>query len=714
MSKKNKNNPDQIGMDIELDEADIVIEDDEKDEIEKSTSQPKDSYTDDEDDDIIVAPKSEIFKASSVANETGIGYTATFHGSDKDNPDENVKIDDTYKSTVQADHQFMMTFGLSANQPSVASVEKDNPLPKEVDTLQGDVNSDYYEYTDRLQRKEIAEMYKYAKKNIKIKAIVASIVAIILFFVENISLFISNPSGILANPYVLIATNLILLLICISLAHEQIYHGIRSIFNKNYSAESVAVIASLCSIIHTVIMLLAVILKTEEYNPPLFNFPVAFIIVCLLLYSYINVSREKYGFSVVCAKDAKFYLEKTEKMDAEAENETFSSTGGEFEGEIARVKRTGFIKNYFANSNSEPNLHSYLGVYFTLALLVPAVFAIICLFVKDFDFFQAITVWYTGVLLIIPVGILFSYSVPFFIGNKRLFNDDVSIIGEDAVNEFSTIDVVSVNDTTAFPPRNVRFTNFQVYNGFKTEKVLYYASSGFAVVGGPLADVFESATKDAIQKSRKVKFVCSSRSYLCLKIDNETIIYADRYGMSSQGIDVGAEKDEDERTSVMYMACNGVLCAKINFQYEIDEEFVSIVSFLNKNKIRVGIRTFDPNINSELIKAKIKNARVDIKVIRLTSDEEAPIITTRSEGKIVSKGLSKSLLKAIPVCKRIVKNRKATGALRIISSIVGAIILGLSVFGQLFLGYSALVAAYYFILTVLMLIMTLIIMPTLE
>jgi len=706
--KKRKNNLDQIGIDIDTDMEDV------KENDEALTEDSSVSFIDD-DDDILVPPKTEIFKEySSSTIESSIGYTATFHGSDNDDLNDDVKIDDTYKSSVQADHQFMMTFGLSTSQSSAHTVDTDSGAHKEADGKQSDVTSDYYEYTDRLQRKEIVEMYRYAKRNIKTKTIIASIVAILLFFVENLTLFVKNPSGIFANPYVLIITNVVLLALCMILAHEQLYHGFRSIFNKNYMPESVAVVSSLCGIVHSLIMLLAVILKTEAYKPQLFNFPTALIIVCLLLYSYINVVREKYGFSVICAKDAKFYLEKIEKMDAEIESDAFSQTSGEFVGEIARVKKTGFVKNYFANTNSEPNLHAFLGIYFMLSLLVPAVFAIISLFVKNLNFFEAVTVWYIGVLLTIPAGILFSYSVPFLIGNKRLYNDDVAIIGENAINDFSTVDVVSVNDTTAFPPYNVKLTNFQVYNGFKTEKVLYYAASGFASVGGPLAEVFDAATKDALPKSRKTKFVCSGRSYLCIKIDNETIIFADRYGMSAQGIDVGAEKEEDSQACSMYIACNGVLCSKINLIYEIDEEFVDIASFLNKNKIGVGIRTFDPNISNELIKAQLKYARADVKIIRLSSDEDVPTVSARSEGKIVSKGLSKSLLKAIPVCKKIVKNRKATGALKIISSLFGAVLLGLSIFGSLVIGYSALIAGYYAALGILMLLTTWCVMPSLK
>ena len=48
-------------------------------------------------------------------------------------------------------------------------------------------------------------------------------------------------------------------------------------------------------------------------------------------------------------------------------------------------------------------------------------------------------------------------------------------------------------------------------------------------MGGPLAEVFDASTKDAFQKSRKTKFVCSGRSFLCVKVDSDTIIFADKY-----------------------------------------------------------------------------------------------------------------------------------------------------------------------------------------
>ncbi len=668
------------------------------------------------DDDIeLVSPNEEIFKKvtsqlknSEKANNDVVGWA---HESEEKNDDDNVKLDDTYASTAQTDHQFMVAFGIGDSRERTLNIDDGtNQSTTDIETMQGDIRSDYYEYTDRQQRKEIIGMYKYAKKSMKTKIIIASFFTFFVMLIENLWVFGNNLSGILnvsSHPYLHFVIDFVFFALCIACAYEQMYHGTKSISSRNYIPESVAVIAASCGIIYSLITLICM---SFGKAPKLCNFPACFIVLCSIIFSYINVVREKYGFSVVSSKDTKFVLTNVPKSDSEPEQETFSTTSCDFCGNVARVDKVGFVKNYFANTNSSVDIHKYLEVFFAISVLVPAVFAIISLF-RGFGFYDSMAVWYTGIMLMLPVGILFMYSVPFFIGNRRLFDDEVSIIGEEAVEEFAKADIVSVNDTTAFPPYNVKLQNLNVYNDYKLEKVLYYAASGFSVVGGPLSDVFEVATRDAMPKSQRAKYICSGRSYLCVKIDNDTVIFADKYGMNSQGIEVGSEKEESGDVSVMYMACNGKLCARMYIKYKIDEEFVKTVKSLSKTSTGVGIRTFDPNINNELIKRQTNFKKDDLRVIKLTSEEEIPKTVEKSDGKIVSKGVSRSLLKAIPVCKRIVGTRKVIKAIKLISASVGAILLGFLVFGRIGFIASAFIVGFYLAGIVIMTLITLAMLP---
>ena len=447
------------------------------------------------------------------------------------------------------------------------------------------------------------------------------------------------------------------------------------------------------------------------FLPRLYNFPIAVAALLSLLFSYINVSREKLGFSVIATKDEKFVLLQNDEQDSENEQNVFTDSTGEFAGNVVHVEKCSFVKNYFANTNAAVQLRDYLSIYYKLILIVPAIFAIISLF-RHYKFAEALVVYHIGLILAIPIGVLFMYSIPFFIGNSRLSYDEVAIIGEDAVSDYAKTNIVSINDTTAFPPYNVKMKGLNTYNDYTLEKVLYYAASGFSAVGGPLADVFNIATKDAIPKSRRIKFIGSGRSYLCVKVDNDVIIFADKYGMLSQGIEVGAENNDDKECNIMYIACNTKLCARMYLKYTIDEDFLKIAKNLAKNGVCVGIKTFDPNINSDLIASQTKLKKKDVRAIRLTSREEIIPAKEKIDSPIVSKGLSKSLLKAIPVCKRIVKIRKVGRVLKILASIASTVFLGFVVFKRMNFIPSIAVLGYYAVIMLIMSVITFILMPS--
>ena len=705
---------DQIEMDVGDMTEQIVIQDDDFDEkvvqqpiarqesyetIQINDSSSEDNDSDDDDDIELVSPDEEIFRRaeSRIKNADEFGQSDMFewtspiiHKKNKKNQRE-----DTFsQSGIQNE---------ISNSGTEKFIDGEYPSITEMETLQRDIHSDYYEYTDRQQRKEIIGMYKYAKRSIRTKIIISSIFALFLLLVENISIFSKNPTGIFSvveHPYLHFFVDFILLALCALCAYEQLYHGIKSIISKEYIPEAIAVFSLGASIVYSIFT--AIFIPFGEL-PRLYNFPVAIVCVLTIVFSYINVMREKYSFGIISSRDTKFVLNKIDVEDAEAEAEAFSTISRDFVGELVRVDEAEFVKNYFARTNRSANTAKLMAPYYVIALCVPVIFAIIAIF-KDATFMTAMTGWFAGVSLLMPVGILFHYSVPFLAGNKYLYEEETSIIGEKTIGEFASAKAVSVNDTTAFPPYNVKMKGFDIYNNYTYEQILYYATNGFSTVGGPLSAVFEMTANNAIPKSKRARFVCSGRSYLCVKIDNDTIIFADRYGITSQGIeDVPPEPekvgDYEDDISVVYMACNGKLCARMFFNYIMDEDFAQTVRSLNKKGVSVGIRTFDPNLNSELIynefikRQSVK--RVDLRVIRLSKEDEIPVVLEKADSGIVTKGHSRSLIKAIPICKNIATIRKVGTVVNIIASLGGAILLFMGMFGFIPLLNSLLIVGYY-------------------
>ncbi|MBQ4108381.1 MAG: hypothetical protein IJC80_03150 [Clostridia bacterium] len=681
-----------------------------------------------DDTDDLVSPDRTIFtKVTKQLNkpERHFGYAATFHGTDKEK--ESFELDEQYASSTNADKQFKRAFGISeTGSYKTISTEPND----EGDFGKDNIHSNDYEYTDIAQRAEIRDMYRYAKRGVTRRLIFCMVFTAFLFLLEIVFPFFRNTTwlpeylNVNYHPYIHMLVSFALTVACAVCAREQLYHGIRSIFKKEFLPESCVPFVLMLSLVQLASSLVSELIM-HDFDVTLFTFPAALTMLASLIYTLFNIKRERYGFDVLSVNRSKFVLERVNENTAEAEYDTFTTTSnGHFTGRIARVAKTPFVKNYFLNTNSPVTTSRFLKPYYAIALIVPFIFALVFAFITVKEqvesqalqpfmaAYGAINVFVVGAILILPVGILLIYSVPFLLANTALLDDGVSIIGEDAIDEFAEIGAIVVNDTTAFPPRNVKIKNIMGYNDYTIEKITYLAASGFSVIGGPLADVFDAVLNDAMSKSQRTKFVCSGRSYLSVSVDGQSVIFADKYGMTAQGIEVGNEREEKSDMSVMYMACNGVLCSKMYIKYELNQQFVKATKKMNSKSLSIGIRTFDPNINNDLIQRLGGFSKKEVRVIKLEAYDDIPSCTHRCDGKIVSKQTSSSLLRAITMCRRIVRTRKVLKAVGVLCSLVGAVYLGLSVFGVVSVFNSAIVSLLYALTALVMYIITVLMMPS--
>ena len=682
-----------------------------------------------DDTDELVSPDRTIFtQVTKQLNkpERHLGYAATFHGGDSE--DESFKLDEQYASSVDADKHFKEAFGISETGSFKTISNQQN---EEADFGKDNIHSDDYEYTDIAQRAQIRDMYKYAKRGVTRKFAFATAICALLFLLEVVFPFFSaswHPIfeyfDVTLHPYVHMIISLALLVGCAICAREQIYHGTRSIFNKEFLPESCVTVVFGATLLQLAISLVSELLL-HDFDVKLFTLPCALTMLASLIYTLFNIKREIYGFNNLSVNRAKFVLERVNENTAEAEYDTFTTTSsGQFTGKIARVAKTPFVKNYFQNTNSPVMTAKFLKPYYVLALVVPFILSLIYSFiiikeqlaVNDIQpllaAYRALSVFFVGVQILVPVGILFIYSAPFLLANTALDSDGVSIIGEDAVGEFAEIEAIVVNDTTAFPPRNVKIKNIMGYNDYTIEKITYLAASGFSVIGGPLADVFDAVLNDAMPKSQRARFVCSGRSYLSVSVDGQSVIFADKYGMTAQGIEVGSEREDKTDMAVMYMACDGVLCSKMYIKYELNQQFVKATKKMNSKSLAIGIRTFDPNINNDLIKRLGGFSKKEVRVIKLEAYDDIPSSNHRCDGKIVSKTTSSALLRAITMCRRIVRTRKVLKAVGVLCSLAGALFIGLNVFGIIDVFTSASVALIYALTSFIMYIITVMMMPS--
>ena len=124
----------------------------------------------------------------------------------------------------------------------------------------------------------------------------------------------------------------------------------------------------------------------------------------------------------------------------------------------------------------------------------------------------------------------------------------------------------------------------------------------------------------------------------------------------------------------MYMIREDKLVSKLYIKYDIDTDIEPILRQFNDGGVYMCVRTYDPNINEEMIASKLEMRDPPVKVVRFREEGEVGEITERADSGIVTTGSPKSLLQLIPYCDSTSRTKRDCMALGIVASVIAAII----------------------------------------
>ncbi len=563
------------------------------------------------------------------------------------------------------EEQLEETIGAEAAEEVTARMEAASQLPEETRT-----EPEEYEYTDRSQTGQIAEAYKFALKTQKIKMIVAAVLTALLFFFENITLFGVQFAGALdpaVYPVVHIMVSLQILLFVLAVAYEQIITGFTNLFTLRPTPESVLSVLSVFAVAYSIVLACTV---TPGAEPVLFNFPIAVTALTSLIFTYFQTKREVFSFNVVSSKRPKYVFRQIMPEEGTVESRVFGATDPD-SPMVLRMNRTDFVDGYFARSSAV--LHTtrmYVGAMLigvAAASVLMAVFAA----VGGSGARDAVTVAYLSFIGAMPLSMFFTYSYPFYKANREAYEYDSTIVGETSLEDYAGSSIVSFDDRNVFPSVGVKVQNIKIYNNNRIDRVLYYAASAFAMAGGPLSDVFHLATME-MERSRDVELLSAGVGYLETAVDGRQILFGRSSVLTELGYDIPVDVVEEDSyvrgdLSILYMLRDGNLVAKMFVRYDIDADFEFILKKFSKGGTSVCVKTFDPNIDEEMIASKIRGRRYSLKVVRTMDGCED---LERVDSGIVTRGSAKSLLQILPLCDMVLGVRNTNAVISVVSAIV--------------------------------------------
>ena len=542
------------------------------------------------------------------------------------------------------------------------------------------------EFTSPSQTKDIFAKYRKRHKIGLIKIAVCLVLALVALFYENISVFGGNLPGALnkANyPVVYILGSFQILVLAAAMAYEEIYRGIRALISFKPLPESITAslvtVSALYHIVHCFV---------SETDPTvaLYVFPVVVCILVTLLYDFFNLKREIYSFNIVASKRLKYTINRVENESATLENEAFGEyLSGENDVSMFKIGKTSFVKGFRERMNSYSSLYSIVSLILSVAVALGLIFFIIS--TVFFDLRSGFSLGYLAFILAVPACSLLSFSYPFYKASKKAFDDDSAIIGGGSLEEYSRANTLSFDDKDVFPSYGVKVKSIKVYGESRIDKILYNASSVFKVIGGPLSDVFDTATHE-LGNSENMEIIEIVKDGIESIIDGQHVYIGKSSYLRSRNLTPILEPTDEElessgEASIMYMVIDDEIAAKIYVQYTIDPDFEFTLRKLYRAGICIGIKTFDPNIDDKLLGSKVKITKYPVRILRCSSLDEVTTPLDEADSGIVSKGGPRSLLNTFVLCSKVLYANRTNVTVKILSILFSVLLMAfLLVFGK--------------------------------
>lgn len=556
----------------------------------------------------------------------------------------------------------------------------------ETDTVQMDVGvkemfgKPTFEYTGSEKNQEIFDTFKSKFGSLKLRMFICAVIAAGLLIWE----FVLPLFHVALDPYAYIAVDWILTFGAALAVCDRMVIAVKNIARLKFDFDTVTLVAFFFSALTSIIAVIAYpgiheTVKGSDLYIVMFNFSFALFAFFNLFSAMLLLRRDIYAFKVISSQKTKRMIAHCTPAERSREDIAFSDYISEG-SDVCKVKETDFVADFFAGRGETPKSRKPLMILIPAAFFIAIVAFIVSLAALDANAYTAMSNAYIAFMICAPMTVFVSYSYPAFLGALKAYSHDAAILSEATPESYENTAVITFSDEDAFPADRIKIKRIKVIENNSIENVIYYASSVFSKIGGPLASVFRAATLNETT-SDNVEIKEFSDGGIDAFVDGKHIVVGQPEYMENQCFETTVEEG-DERYGgksskrILYLACDEIIIAKFYIQYSSSPDFIYIVKHLYEDGICVAISSIDPSIDGDLLyKNRLDPERYAIKIIKGNGPEEKTEAISSSKGGVVSTGSLKGLVKTLLVCDKLVSIAKTNLAMKIVSALIGAVVI---------------------------------------
>ncbi len=569
--------------------------------------------------------------------------------------------------------------GLMERASSAKRAKKHRKKAKEQD------NANAFEYKSREQNTEIATMLNRSVAISRLKLIGVLVLTALVLFMELGSYDSARSAylhqGRFGAIYILI--DLQLLFFIVMIMSESFLNGLRAFKNFKLTADSVMASSILAS---TALCVVSLIMNPTDPQLKLYNLTSAAAALASALVKHLQCKKDLASFRMVAVKKPKFTAQVIAGEQGEA---------GEFakhlseNSEILTVKKASFVSGFFARTTRRPKSEDI----FNFIVPVTFVFAValfLASYLIDGNGYNAYACATLLFCTATPLTAYFMISLPVIVACITAKRYNGTFVGNAVGEEYADAAVLSFADTEAFLPHMVKVTGVKTYGDYSIDKVMVRLGMLFDYIEGPLKTVTANML-DKVPKPESIRLIDSSADGLYIVMDGVDYYLGKRSYMRHSRLDAPVDESDEVYSknvgSVMYMAINDTIVAKMYVKYNINPEFDDLLRSMYRAGVCVGIKTLDPNINNELLQKSIKYKKCPVAVLKGGVPEEMNGTEESVDSGIVSCSSLHNFLKMFILCDR---TRHATKS----NCIISIASMAVAVFAVAFLALTGAAGAY--------------------
>lgn len=483
--------------------------------------------------------------------------------------------------------------------------------------------------------------------------------------------------GKLGIVYILF--DLQILFFAVILKLNSISRGAVALFTGNHTAESVAFVTVVAAALHSVVSAFTV---STSATLPLMCSVAAFSVFLLSVRDFLRAKTEFVSFRIISSDSEKYAFKDIAQSDEKTPDEIskFVPEGSV----ILDIRKTNFIKDFFTRNVKPSTDDANIGTITLISFLISVIAALV-FFLFNNGVYEAFCGFISVFLASLQSCMILSSSYPEYVFSGKAASRKCAYIGHELTEEFENVSVVSFKDTEVFSPKEIKVTNIRTYGDARIDNVIVTMARIFATVGGPLSSVFSNSISGFSTEIGEVKIIDVAPDGLWLKVDGENVYVGTLSYMNENNFDTAYESSDDTfrqlNGAILYLACKDRVSAKFYIKYSLNPAFEYILKNLYTQEICARIKTVDPCINNDFIRASLRRPECLFSVVKPQNIEEHEKTEPAISASIVSASGENSLINAFLLVRKMRSAIKFNNAIKLVSVAVGMIISVLMLLG---------------------------------